>query len=93
MDFYYLVLAKGSIARNGRVGVPMKAGQVSEGEFSFKLPVSSHLAPYAQVLVYAVFPNGEIVADSFDFQVDTCFKNKVIRPEVLTDPEGHFRTS
>ncbi|MGH0183689.1 UNVERIFIED_CONTAM: hypothetical protein FKN15_012917 [Acipenser sinensis] len=76
MDFYYLVLAKGSIARNGRVGVPMKAGQVSEGEFSFKLPVSSHLAPYAQVLVYAVFPNGEIVADSFDFQVDTCFKNK-----------------
>ncbi|MGH0179126.1 UNVERIFIED_CONTAM: hypothetical protein FKN15_000684 [Acipenser sinensis] len=77
MDFYYLVLAKGSIARNGRVGVPMKAGQVSEGEFSFKLPVSSHLAPYAQVLVYAVFPNGEIVADSFDFQVDTCFKNKV----------------
>ncbi|XP_058865670.1 alpha-2-macroglobulin-like protein 1 [Acipenser ruthenus] len=77
MDFYYLVLAKGSIARNGRVGVPMKAGQVSEGEFSFKLPVSSHLAPYAQVLVYAVFPNGEIVADSFDFQVDKCFKNKV----------------
>ncbi|MGH0176056.1 UNVERIFIED_CONTAM: hypothetical protein FKN15_072112 [Acipenser sinensis] len=27
MDFYYLVLAKGSIARNGRVGVSMKAGQ------------------------------------------------------------------
>ncbi|MBN3277200.1 A2ML1 protein, partial [Polyodon spathula] len=77
MDFYYLVLAKGSIARNGRVEVPMKAGRVSEGEFSFKLPVSSDLAPYAQVLVYAVFPNGEIVADSFDFQVDKCFKNKV----------------
>ncbi|XP_013884831.1 alpha-2-macroglobulin [Austrofundulus limnaeus] len=35
------------------------------------------LAPYAQVVVYAVMPGGEMLADSQDIPVQLCLKNKV----------------
>lgn len=35
------------------------------------------LAPIAQVVVYTVMPSGEAVADSKDFPVKLCLKNKV----------------
>ncbi|KAM6959236.1 alpha-2-macroglobulin-like protein 1 [Aplochiton taeniatus] len=35
------------------------------------------LAPVAQVVVYTLLPRGEIVADSIDFPIDLCLKNKV----------------
>ena len=35
------------------------------------------LAPVAQVVVYTIMPNGVIVADSLDFPVELCLKNKV----------------
>lgn len=37
----------------------------------------SNLAPVAQVVVYAVMPSGEAVADSQDFPVRLCLNNKV----------------
>uniref|UniRef100_A0A8C9KEZ2 Uncharacterized protein n=1 Tax=Panthera tigris altaica TaxID=74533 RepID=A0A8C9KEZ2_PANTA len=48
------------------------------GNFSFPINVSADLAPVAVMLVYTLHPSGEIVADSVRFQVDKCFKNKVI---------------
>ena len=37
----------------------------------------AELAPVAQVVVYAIMPNGVIVADSLDFPIQLCLKNKV----------------
>ncbi|XP_015192992.2 alpha-2-macroglobulin-like protein 1 isoform X2 [Lepisosteus oculatus] len=77
LDFYYLVVAKGSIVRNGRLEIQVKTGEVNKGELSLILEKTIELAPVAQVVVYTVLPNGEAVADSFDFEVQLCFKNKV----------------
>ena len=35
------------------------------------------LTPFAQVVVYTVLPDGEAVADSQDFPIHLCLKNKV----------------
>lgn len=35
------------------------------------------LTPFAQVVVYTVLPDGEAVADSQDFPIQLCLKNKV----------------
>lgn len=48
------------------------------GSFSFPIDISAELAPVAVMLVYTLHPSGEIVADSARFQVDKCFKNKVM---------------
>ena len=48
------------------------------GNFSLPINVSADLAPVAVMLVYTLHPSGEIVADTVKFQVDKCFKNKVL---------------
>lgn len=46
------------------------------------LPQVRNLAPVAQVVIYAVMPSGEAVADSQDFPVQLCLNNKVpLQPE------------
>ncbi|XP_035289149.1 alpha-2-macroglobulin-like isoform X1 [Anguilla anguilla] len=90
LDFFYLVLSKGSIVQYGHSEVTLNAEEgdvllrrtecgtvVKRGEFSFSLQQTEDLAPYAQVVVYTVLPNGEVVADNFNFPVQLCFKNKV----------------
>ncbi|EHB11228.1 Ovostatin-like protein 2, partial [Heterocephalus glaber] len=47
------------------------------GNFSLSINISADLAPAAVLFVYTVHPSGEIVADSVQFQIDQCFKNKV----------------
>lgn len=49
-----------------------------KGQFSFPINISADLAPVAILLVYTLHPSGEIVADTVKFQVEKCFKNKVI---------------
>lgn len=48
-----------------------------KGNISFPISVSADLAPVAVMLVYTLHPSGEIIADSVEFQVEKCFKNKV----------------
>uniref|UniRef100_A0A8C8YLM4 Ovostatin n=1 Tax=Prolemur simus TaxID=1328070 RepID=A0A8C8YLM4_PROSS len=48
-----------------------------KGSFSFPINISADLAPVAVMFVYTLHPSGEIVADSVEFQIDKCFKNKV----------------
>lgn len=45
----------------------------------------SNLAPVAQVVVYAMMPSGEAVADSQDFPVQLCLNNKV-QLQTLQEP-------
>ncbi|KAG7484016.1 hypothetical protein MATL_G00044700 [Megalops atlanticus] len=77
LDFFYLVLSKGSMVQHGRSAVTMSDRKVKRGEVSLTLQRMAELVPYAQVVVYTVLPMGEIVADSSDFPIQLCFRNKV----------------
>uniref|UniRef100_A0A3B5LAP7 A2ML1 protein n=1 Tax=Xiphophorus couchianus TaxID=32473 RepID=A0A3B5LAP7_9TELE len=61
LNFFYLVL-------NVKTGT---------GELTVRLSEVIDLAPVAQVIVYSVMANGEIVADSQDFPIQLCLSNKV----------------
>lgn len=49
----------------------------AKGHFSVSVPVESDLAPVARVLIYAILPSGEIIADSAKYNVENCLDNKV----------------
>ncbi|NXS68243.1 A2ML1 protein, partial [Pandion haliaetus] len=48
-----------------------------KGFFSIPLTFSSIYAPAPRLVVYVIFPNGKIIADSAIFSVSMCFRNKV----------------
>uniref|UniRef100_A0A672JGD0 Alpha-1-macroglobulin-like n=1 Tax=Salarias fasciatus TaxID=181472 RepID=A0A672JGD0_SALFA len=50
---------------------------VNQGTVSFKLEVSPDMAPEIQVVVYAVLPSENVIANSADFNVEKCFGHKV----------------
>ncbi|XP_033028841.1 alpha-2-macroglobulin-like protein 1 [Lacerta agilis] len=77
VDFYYLVVSKGKIAFSGQKRVPIGQDETLKGTFSLTLSMSSDLAPGAKLLLYAVFLDGEVVADVDDFRIEKCFKHKV----------------
>ncbi|XP_006987915.1 alpha-2-macroglobulin-like protein 1 [Peromyscus maniculatus bairdii] len=74
VNFFYLVMARGSIFLSGQKEV---RSQAWSGNFSFPISISADLAPEAVLFVYTLHPSGEIVADSVRLQIDKCFKNKV----------------
>ncbi|NXC73887.1 A2MG protein, partial [Anhinga anhinga] len=47
------------------------------GTFQLTFPVEAAIAPLARMLVYTTSPSGEVIASSADFQVESCFSNKV----------------
>lgn len=48
-----------------------------KGIFSFSFRVESDIAPTAQLIIYTILPNGEIVADTQKLEIENCFANKV----------------
>ncbi|XP_065433527.1 alpha-2-macroglobulin-like protein 1 isoform X1 [Chrysemys picta bellii] len=77
LDFIFLVVAKGTIARILHKGLDLREGAGLTGSFSVELPVGADLAPAATVLGYTVLPDGEMAADSARLQMAKCFPNKV----------------
>ncbi|KAK2881193.1 hypothetical protein Q8A67_018461 [Cirrhinus molitorella] len=77
LDFFYIVLSRGRIVQTGRLSVNVNTLRVLKGELTFLLENTAALTPYAQVVVYAVLPSGEIVADSMVFPIEECLPNKV----------------
>lgn len=77
LDFFYIVLSRGSMAQNGRLSVSVNSGRENRGELTFSLKSMAALTPYAQVVVYTVLPSGEAVADSMNFPIEECLPNKV----------------
>lgn len=77
LNFFYIVLSKGSMALNGRLSVSVKTGKENKGELTFSLKKTAALAPFAQVVIYTVLPSGEAVADSMNFPTEECLPNKV----------------
>uniref|UniRef100_A0A8C7U8H5 Alpha-2-macroglobulin-like protein 1 n=1 Tax=Oncorhynchus mykiss TaxID=8022 RepID=A0A8C7U8H5_ONCMY len=74
LDFFYLVISRGSIWQHGRLPVTIKE---RKGQLMLSLQRMPELTPFAQVVVYTVLPDGEAVADSQDFPIHLCLKNKV----------------
>ncbi|XP_065531588.1 alpha-2-macroglobulin-like protein 1 isoform X3 [Lathamus discolor] len=77
IDFYYLVIAKGKILFSGEKQVPINRHENLQGSFSLTLMVGNDFLPDIQLLLYAVFLDGEVVADVEEFKVEKCFRHKV----------------
>ncbi|XP_050790972.1 alpha-2-macroglobulin-like protein 1 [Gopherus flavomarginatus] len=77
LDFIFLVVAKGAIARILHKGLDLREGAGLKGSFSVELPIGADLAPAAKVLGYTVLPDGEMAADSARLQLAKCLPNKV----------------
>ncbi|XP_037060073.1 murinoglobulin-1-like isoform X6 [Peromyscus leucopus] len=76
--FYYLVMAKGSIIQTGSHTHHMEPGESPvKGNFALEIPVDFSMAPEAKVLIYAILPDGEMIADSAKLEVEKCLLNKV----------------
>ncbi|NXX48626.1 A2ML1 protein, partial [Tricholaema leucomelas] len=48
-----------------------------KGSFSIPLTFTADFTPSPSLVVYSIFPSGEITADSIDFDVALCFENQV----------------
>ncbi|XP_028943147.1 alpha-2-macroglobulin-like protein 1, partial [Antrostomus carolinensis] len=77
IDFYYLVIAKGKILFSGEKQVPIIQHENLQGSFSLTLTIGNDFLPNIKLLLYAVFSDGEVVADVEEFQVEKCFRHKV----------------
>ncbi|XP_005531071.1 PREDICTED: alpha-2-macroglobulin-like protein 1 [Pseudopodoces humilis] len=75
--FSYFVTGKRGIVHAGQQTVWIGLPRMLESSFSIPLTFSSTYAPAPRLVVYVIFPNGKIIADSAIFSVSTCFRNKV----------------
>ncbi|XP_076859338.1 alpha-2-macroglobulin-like protein 1 [Brachyhypopomus gauderio] len=77
LDFFYMVMSQGRTAQTGRLSVALDPHRENRGKFSIVLSHPNTLAPVAQVLVFTLLPNGDMVADSMNFPIELTLKNKV----------------
>ncbi|MEE6485825.1 hypothetical protein FKM82_014430 [Ascaphus truei] len=80
LSFFYIVLAKARIVSNGEFQLNVREhsdGPTLQGSFTLLLPVNIYLIPTATLLIFTVFPDGEVVADRARYSIPTCFSNKV----------------
>ncbi|KAM6291914.1 alpha-2-macroglobulin-like [Porphyrio hochstetteri] len=73
---HYLVMAKGRIVLADTHDLTVNPGD-AYGTFQLTFPVEAVIAPRARMLVYTTSPSGEVIASSADFEVESCFPNKV----------------
>ncbi|XP_064415025.1 alpha-2-macroglobulin-like [Latimeria chalumnae] len=78
VTFRYLVMSKGEIVLEGHKEVPIgDRREVLKGTFLLSIPISPDVAPIARILIYTIFPSGEVLADAGQFTISKCFRNKV----------------
>ncbi|XP_062470044.1 alpha-2-macroglobulin-like protein 1 isoform X2 [Pezoporus occidentalis] len=89
--FSYFVTGRRRIVHAGQKTVWVGLPRMLKGFFSIPLTFSWIFAPAPRLVVYVIFPNGRIIADSAMFSVSMCFRNKVelafSTPETLPDSE------
>uniref|UniRef100_A0A8B9XV49 Alpha-2-macroglobulin n=1 Tax=Bos mutus grunniens TaxID=30521 RepID=A0A8B9XV49_BOSMU len=76
LTFYYLVRLKATVALPNYIN-PKRLLFSLKGVFSLSFRVESDIAPIAQLLVYTILPNGEVIADTEELDIENCFANKV----------------
>ncbi|XP_054019892.1 alpha-2-macroglobulin-like protein 1 [Dryobates pubescens] len=89
--FSYFVTGKRGIVHAGQKTIWVGLPRMLKGFFSIPLTFTSIYGTFPRLLVYVIFPNGKIIADSTFFSVSLCFRNKVelsfSMPETLPDSE------
>ncbi|EGW04143.1 Murinoglobulin-2, partial [Cricetulus griseus] len=48
-----------------------------KGDFDLNFPVELSMAPVVSIFVYAILPDGEMIADSAKFEIEKCLRNRV----------------
>ncbi|NP_001166532.1 murinoglobulin-1 precursor [Cavia porcellus] len=76
MVFYYLIMARGIIVQTGTHAFFMEPGEL-KGYFNLSIPIESYMAPAPQMLIYAILPSGEVIADSAKFEIENCLLSQV----------------
>ncbi|KAM4618032.1 alpha-2-macroglobulin-like protein 1 [Discoglossus pictus] len=76
LHLYYLIVSRGSLKDHGSVAIPVNR-EVLQGEVSLQLKLNADVSPLVTILVYSLMQYGEMVADSAQYKVTECFKNKV----------------
>lgn len=64
---------------------------VTQGEVSIKIDVSAKLAPFVQILIFAVLPSETVIAKSADFATEKCFGHQVSATGVFSTACSRFR--
>ncbi|XP_035392336.1 alpha-2-macroglobulin-like protein 1 [Electrophorus electricus] len=77
LDFFYMVMSRGRMVQTGSISVAVQPERENRGGVVVPLQDVRALSPLVQVVVYAMLPRGEVVADSMDFPVELCLANEV----------------
>ncbi|KAK1784396.1 hypothetical protein P4O66_002201, partial [Electrophorus voltai] len=77
LDFFYMVMSRGHTAQQGCITVEVDPEKENRGKLSILLQSPLSLAPVAQVVVYALLPNGDVLADSMDFPIELSLNEQV----------------
>jgi hypothetical protein len=48
-----------------------------KGQFALEVPIQTDMSPVAQMFLYAILPDGEVIADVAKFKIENCLLNKV----------------
>ncbi|NXN08212.1 A2ML1 protein, partial [Indicator maculatus] len=93
--FSYFVTGKRGIVHAGQKTIWVGLPRMLKGFFSIPLTFTSIYGPSPRLVVYVIFPNGKIIADSAVFSINMCFRNKVelgfSTPEALPDSQIGLR--
>ncbi|XP_043736825.1 alpha-2-macroglobulin-like protein 1 isoform X2 [Cervus elaphus] len=76
ITFSYYLIGKGNLEMEGQKHLKSRMKGL-KGSFSLPLTFNSRLAPDPSLVVYAIFPNGGVIADKIQFSVEMCFDNQV----------------
>ncbi|CAM9958505.1 unnamed protein product [Bubo scandiacus] len=77
IGFAYYVTGKAGILVRGQRSVQVGKLNMLKGSFSIPLTFTADFTPSPSLVVYAIFPNGGVTADSIRFDVALCFENEV----------------
>ncbi|XP_008633113.1 PREDICTED: alpha-2-macroglobulin-like protein 1 [Corvus brachyrhynchos] len=77
ISFAYYVTGKSGIVVRGQRNIQIGKLNMLKGSFSIPLTFTADLSPSPSLVVYAIFPNGGVTADSIRFDVALCFQNQV----------------
>ncbi|NWU67515.1 A2ML1 protein, partial [Pterocles burchelli] len=77
IGFAYYVTGKAGIVVRGQRSVKVGKLNMLQGSFSIPLTFTADFTPSPSLVVYVIFPNGGVAADSIRFDVALCFENQV----------------
>ncbi|XP_069057685.1 alpha-2-macroglobulin-like protein 1 [Pleurodeles waltl] len=83
INFYYYITGRKGVVSDGMTAKSINKEDCKgnkeplQGTFSIKVTFNRLFAPFVRLLVFALFPNKGITADSVVIDVSRCFRNKV----------------